>query len=157
MAAGKSRVGGLLAQRLNLPFVDTDSKIEEIYGVSVAQIFLERGEPEFRKAERKLILRLLQSGEPQVIAIGGGAFVDPHVRDALNRQARTVWLDAPFELVLKRLSRSTVRPLAADKAEPELRALWNERRSHYVEAQLRIETSDADPRRIVEQIIEELR
>jgi shikimate kinase len=157
MAAGKSRVGGLLAERLNVPFVDTDSKIEEICGVPVAQLFRERGEPEFRKAERKLILRLLQSGEPQVIAIGGGAFVDPHVRDALNRQARTVWLDAPLELVLERLSRSTIRPLAADKSEPELRALWNARRSHYAQAQVRIETSDADPQCIVDQIIGELR
>lgn len=157
MAAGKSRIGRLVAQRLNLPFVDTDSKIEEICGVPVAQFFRERGEPEFRKAERKLILRLLQSGEAQVIAIGGGAFVDPHIRDALNRQARTIWLDAPFELVLKRLSRSTMRPLAADKSALELRALWNERRSHYAQAQVRIETSDADPQRIVERIIKELR
>jgi shikimate kinase len=157
MAAGKSRIGGLLAQRLNLPFVDTDSKIEEICGVRVAQFFRERGEPEFRRAERKLILRLLQSGEPQVIAIGGGAFVDPHIRDELNRQARTVWLDSPFELVLKRLARSTVRPLAADRSEPELRALWNERRNHYAQAQVRIETSDADPQRIVDQIIQQLR
>jgi shikimate kinase len=157
MAAGKSRIGGLLARRLNLPFVDTDSKIEEICGVPVAKFFRERGEPEFRKAERELILRLLQSGEPQVIAIGGGAFVDPHVRDALNRQARTVWLDAPFELVLKRLSGSTIRPLAADKSEPELRALWNKRRSHYAQAQVRIETSDADPVNIVDQIMGELR
>jgi shikimate kinase len=156
MAAGKSRIGRLLAQRLNLPFVDTDTRIEEICGVPLAQFFREQGEAEFRNAERELISRLLQSGEAQVIAIGGGAFVDPHIRDELNRQARTVWLDAPFELVLRRLSRSTIRPLAAGKSALELRALWNERRSHYAQAQVRIETSDADPRRIVEQIMREL-
>src|SRR5437868_2356931 len=111
MAAGKSRIGRLLAQRLNLPFVDTDIRIEEISGIPIAQFFCERGETEFRKMERELILRLLQSEGAQVIALGGGAFVDPQTRDALNRQARTVWLDAPFELVLERLSRSATRPL----------------------------------------------
>jgi shikimate kinase len=156
MAAGKSRIGRLVAQRLSLPFVDTDRKIEEICGVPLAQLFRERGEPEFRKAERKLILRLLQSGEAQVIAIGGGAFVDPHIRETLNQLARTVWLDTPFGLILKRLSCSTSRPLAADKSALELHALWNERRSHYAQAQVRIETSDADPQRIVERIIKAL-
>jgi len=157
MAAGKSRIGDLVARRLNLPFVDTDTKIEEICGAPIAQFFRERGEPEFREVERTLIMGLLQSGEAQVIAVGGGAFVDPQIREALNRQALTVWLDAPFVLLQERLSRSTTRPLAADKSAVELRALWNERRSHYAHAQLRIETSDADPQRVVDRIIKELR
>ena len=55
MAAGKSRIGRLLARRLNLPFVDTDIRIEEISGIPIAQFFRERGEAEFRKMERELI------------------------------------------------------------------------------------------------------
>jgi shikimate kinase len=155
MAAGKSRIGRLLAQRLRLPFVDTDHAIEESYRLSVADIFRERGEAEFRDAERALITRLVHE-DPKVIALGGGAFVDPRTRDVLNTGAWTIWLDPPFEVILPRLRRSTARPLASSKSEGELRGLWTERRPYYAQAQLRIETSDIDPARIVDQIIQEL-
>jgi shikimate kinase len=156
MAAGKSRIGRLLAKRLNLPFVDSDSRIEELYRRSVAEIFGQLGEAEFRRAEREVISRLL-SEEAQVIAVGGGAFIDDEPREALNRQAVTVWLDAPIELVLARLGRSESRPLAANKSEEEIRALWNHRHAHYAQAHLRIATGDRDPERVVDQIIAELR
>lgn len=155
MAAGKSRIGRGLAERLELPFVDCDAAIEAQYGSSVAEIFHERGEAEFRAAERALIARLLD-GEAQVIALGGGAFADPATREALNRRARTVWLDTPFGLILARLKGSPDRPLAADKSEAELRALWHERAPHYAEAQIRIDTTDADPRRIADRIVKAL-
>ena len=156
MAAGKSRIGRILAERLKLPFVDTDSVIENSCGIPIAQLFRERGETEFRKIERELILALL-SRQPQVIAIGGGAFANAETRDALNRGALTVWLDAPFELILERLAQSTTRPLATGKSRSELRALFDERLRYYSEAQIRIDTSDADPARILAQLIGKLR
>lgn len=152
MAAGKSKIGSRLADRLRVPFADLDRAIEEQYGCSIADLFRERGEAQFRKAEAVEIKRLL-SAAPQVIAIGGGAFINPDNRDALNRAARTVWLDTPFELILPRLLRSTARPLAAGKSADELRALWDERRKAYEAAQLRIDTSDADMELIVDRII----
>lgn len=155
MAAGKSRIGRLLAKRLNLPFVDTDSRIEEHYRRSVGEIFGQLGEAEFRRAEREVISRLL-SEEAQIIAVGGGAFIDDETREALNRQAVTIWLDAPFELVLARLGRSGSRPVAADKSEEEIRALWDQRRTYYAQAHLRIATGKRDPERVVDAIIAEL-
>ncbi len=155
MAAGKSRIGRLLAKRLEMPFVDTDSRIEELYRRSVAEIFDQLGEAEFRRAEREVISQLL-SEDAQVIAVGGGAFIDDETRDALNRQAVTVWLDAPFELVLARLVRSGSRPLAANKSKPEVRALWDERRTYYAQARLRIETGKTDPERVVDYVIAQL-
>ena len=155
MGAGKSKIGRLLAARLNLPFLDTDKAIEEAAGISVADIFRERGEAAFRDAERALIARLLDE-EPRVIALGGGAFVDQRNREALNRRARTVWLDAPFEEILPRLRRSATRPLASERSEAELRALWAARRPCYAEAQIHIGTWIADPQRIVERIVAEL-
>ena len=152
MAAGKSKIGSRLAERLELPFTDLDRTIEEQYGCSIADLFKERGEGEFRKAETAQIKRLL-TGAPHVIAVGGGAFVNSVNRDALNRAARTIWLDTPFELILARLQRSTARPLAANKSESELRSLWAQRRPAYEAAQLRIDTSDADVERIVGRII----
>ena len=152
MAAGKSKIGSRLAERLEVPFTDLDRTIEEQYGCSIADLFRERGEGEFRTAETVQINRLLKNA-PHVIAVGGGAFVNVDNRDALNRAARTVWLDTPFELIRSRLLRSTARPLAAGRSESELRALWAQRREAYEAAQIRIDTSDADIERIVERII----
>lgn len=152
MGAGKSKIGRLLAQRLMLPFADTDEAIEQSYGLSVAAIFRERGEAEFRAAERILVLQLL-AGEAQVIALGGGAFVDLVNREALNGGACTIWLDAPFELIQPRIAQSNIRPLAAGLGEAELKSMWEERRQYYDQAQVRISVSDEDPRGIVDRIL----
>jgi shikimate kinase len=154
MAAGKSRIGSLLAARLGLPFVDTDELIEQAFGLTVADIFRRSGESVFRRLERDTIGSLL-IGDAQVIAIGGGAFVDPEIRDALNRGARTIWLDPPFELIAERLARSNGRPLAAGKSVLELRHLWEERRKSYAQAHLHIET-DGDPQRFIKEIVKAL-
>jgi len=155
MAAGKSRIGRLLARRLNLPFVDTDSRIEEHFRRSVTEIFSQLGEAEFRRAEREVISRLL-SQEAKVISVGGGAFIDNETRSTVNGQAVTVWLDVPFDIVLARLSRSESRPLAAHKSEQEIRALWDQRRTYYAQAHLRIATGKRDPERVVDAIIAQL-
>ena len=155
MGAGKSRIGRLLAARLQLPFIDTDTLIEQSYAQSVAEIFRQFGEEEFREAERTLIARLVVE-EPKVIALGGGAFVDANNRDALNRRALTVWLDVPLQLILTRLKRSTTRPLASNRSDKEIRALCRDRRQYYAQAHLRVRTHDSQPTRIVDQIIDEL-
>ena len=156
MAAGKSRIGGLLAQRLGLPFADSDVAIEEAEGCTIAEIFRQRGENAFRDLERELIGRLV-AGPPQVIALGGGAFLDERARTLLNERARTVWLDTPFDLLAERITRSSHRPLARNRPVGELRALWYQRRPSYAQAHIRIDTSDAKPERIVTAIIEAVR
>jgi shikimate kinase len=155
MAAGKSTIGRLLAERLGMPFVDTDAELEKAHRLSVGEIFSQRGEPEFRKAERELILGLL-TGEPQVLSVGGGAYVDEQVRAALDRQATVIWLDPPFELILERLGRSGSRPLASGRSAEELRRLWDARCGVYVGAHIRVRTSDAEPLSFVETILHQL-
>jgi shikimate kinase len=155
MAAGKSTIGRLLAERLGMPFVDTDAELEKAHGLPVREIFSQRGEPEFRKAERALIFRLLAE-EPQVLSVGGGAYVDDEVREALDRGATAIWLDPPFELILERLGRSSARPLASGRSPEELRQLWVERRRVYARAPIHIPASDADPDSFVETIIQQL-
>ncbi len=75
MGAGKSSVGRKLAMRLGLPFVDADTEIETAAGMTIPEIFQERGEPEFRSGEARVIARLLDNG-PQVLATGGGAYMN---------------------------------------------------------------------------------
>ena len=152
MGSGKSRIGQLLAKRLELPFADSDAEIAKAFGMPIAEIFKTRGEAEFRAAERRTISGLLGAG-PRVIAIGGGAFVDPETRSVLLQSARTVWLDPPFEVISARVSRSAHRPLAVARSRDELHQLWEERRPTYASAHFRIETGEDDPERAVDRIV----
>ncbi len=151
MAAGKSRIGRLLAERLGVPFVDTDKAIEDSFGIPIREIFRDHGESVFRDAERGFIADQL-AGDRKVIAAGGGAFIDSSTRELLNRNACTVWLDTPIDHIMARLARSRDRPLARDRSEQQLREFWDQRRGFYSLAHIHIDTSDQDPRRIVDRI-----
>lgn len=155
MAAGKSKIGRSLAEKLKMDFVDADRLIEQDHGCSVAEIFRQYGEAHFREVERKTILQLIRD-KSSVIAVGGGAFVNPQVRRSLIEEAVTIWLDTPFELLLPRLMGSQSRPLASNRSQAELRALFDQRRETYRQAQIHIDTSDANIERIVETIVASL-
>ena len=129
MGAGKSTVGKRLAKRLGLPFVDSDSAIEDAAGYSAAEVFERFGEKDFRDGERRLVARLID-GTVGVIATGGGAFVDPRTRELLNKRAITVWLDAPVNILRERTSRRNTRPLLrTPDPKATLARLADERRS----------------------------
>jgi shikimate kinase len=110
MGAGKSSVGRKLASRLGLAFVDADSKIEEAAGMSIPDIFETRGEAEFRSGEARVIARLLDGG-PQVLATGGGAFMNSVTRTLIRTKAMSVWLKADFDVLMKRIKRRSDRPM----------------------------------------------
>ena len=153
MAAGKSTIGRLLARELELPFIDTDREIEKEMGCTIPTIFRDHGDPEFRRIERELIARIVVP-EPQVVSIGGGAFMDAQTREILNRRALTIWLDAPFDVVVSRLSEPAARPVASGKTPEEIRQLWEQRRPFYEQAKIRIETGDAaNPQAVIDQIL----
>ncbi|MEO7277039.1 MAG: shikimate kinase [Sphingomicrobium sp.] len=155
MAAGKSTIGRLLAERLDIRFVDTDRALETAFGLSVGEIFDQLGEPAFRAAERELILRLL-GGEPQVLSLGGGAYADATVRQAVNARAIAIWIDPPFDAIVERIGRSRARPLACGRSAEQLKLLWDERRTSYAAAHIHVPTSDAAPARFVDAIIAQL-
>src|SRR5688572_20274477 len=110
MGVGKSTVGRRLAKRLGLPFVDSDTAIEDASGLTAAEMFERYGEEDYRDGERRLVARLVD-GQVRVIATGGGVFVDPRTRELLNDRAITVWLDAPIDVLADRTSRRNTRPL----------------------------------------------
>ena len=156
MGAGKSTVGRRLAKRLGLPFVDTDSAIEDAAGFSAAEVFERYGEKDFRDGERRLVARLVD-GQAGVIATGGGVFVDPRTRELLNDRAITVWLDAPVDILSERTSRRNTRPLLRT-ADPKatLERLAEERRSSYAEAHIRVRSGLGRHGEVVDKIIEAL-
>jgi len=155
MAAGKSRIGRSVAERLGCPFIDTDEAVEASAGMTIASIFAKLGEAEFRRAERDAITQLVE-GEAKVIAAGGGAVVDPDNRALLKARTLTIWLDPPFEVLRSRIRRSNARPMASQRSDEELRQLWEERRPSYADAHLRIVTSDEDHRHVVDRIVEQI-
>ena len=110
MGVGKSTVGRRLAKRLGLPFVDSDSEIEEAVGLPAGELFERYGEADYRDGERRLVARLID-GRVRVIATGGGVFVDPRTRELLKERAITVWLDAPIDVLAVRTRRRDTRPL----------------------------------------------
>ncbi len=157
MGAGKSAIGRRLAQRLGVPFVDADHEIEAAAGRSIEEIFETMGEQAFRDGERKIMQRLL-GGPVQVIATGGGAFMNPDIRVTIKSQAISIWLDASIEILLRRVGRRTNRPLLKN-GDPRdvLIRLMAERNPVYAEADIRVESIDGPPETTVERVIEALR
>ena len=153
MGVGKSTVGRRLARRLGLPFVDSDSAIEDAAGATAAEVFDRFGEADFRDGERRLVARLVE-GERRVIATGGGAFVDPRTRELLKERAVTVWLDAPVEVLAERTARRDTRPLLRT-ADPKatLARLGEERRPAYAEADIHIRSGEGAHGEVVDAII----
>lgn len=112
MGAGKTSVGLRLAQRLGARFRDSDHEVEEAAGMSVPEIFERYGEPNFRSGERRVIARLLGEG-PQVLATGGGAWMEAGTRAAIAELGISVWLRADLETLVARTAGRGHRPLLA--------------------------------------------
>jgi shikimate kinase len=153
MGAGKSSIGRRLAARLSLSFVDADAEIEKAAHMTIAEIFAAHGEPYFRAGEARVIARLLESG-PQVLATGGGAFMNPDTRAAIRAKGVSVWLRATLDVLSRRIKRRGDRPLlkSSDPAET-LRQLIDERYPVYAEADITVESRDVPHDTIVDEIV----
>lgn len=156
MGVGKSTIGKRLAQRLGLPFVDSDEEIEASANYTISEIFARFGEESFRDGERRVIARLVE-GPPRVIATGGGAFINPGTRALVLRKCITVWLDADIEVLAERVGRRDNRPLLKDKdAAAVLRELAEKRNPFYAEAHIHIRSNPMPHERAISQILEAL-
>ena len=145
MGAGKTSIGRRLAARLGLPFRDADAEIELAAGCTIPELFSRYGEGDFRAGERRVIRRLL-SGDPLVLAFGGGAFMDPETRAVVREEAVSVWLRCPLTTLLRRVAGRDNRPLLADGDRAEvLQRLMEARDPIYAEADLIIDCGDESP------------
>jgi len=154
MGCGKSAVGRRLAARLGLPFVDADEEIEKAAGQSIEDMFAEHGEPYFREGERKVLARLMRSG-PQVLATGGGAFMNAETRAAIAERGISVWLKAELPLLVRRVSKRNNRPLLKG-SDPltVMQSLMDVRYPVYAQADITVESRDVPHDVIVAEIIE---
>ncbi len=145
MGAGKTSIGRRLAARLGLPFRDADAEIELAAGCTIPELFSRYGEGDFRAGERRVIRRLL-SGDPLVLAFGGGAFMDRETRTTVRDEAISVWLRCPLPTLLRRVAGRDNRPLLADGDPAEvLRRLMDVRYPVYAEADMIVDCADESP------------
>jgi shikimate kinase len=154
MGVGKSSVGRRLAVRLAIPFVDADTEIETAAGMNIADIFARHGEDYFRRGEARVIARLLESG-PQVLATGGGAFMNSETRELVKAKGLSIWLHADVDLLLRRTGkRRNERPLlqTGDPADT-LRRLLAERAPFYAQADLTVHSRDIAHEAVVTEVI----
>lgn len=155
MGVGKTTIGKLLATRLFIPFYDSDDEIVHREGVSVADIFAEKGEPYFREIESRVIGNLLDQGRC-VLSTGGGAMTIPSTAEAILKKSVSLWLDAAPG-VLARRTEGSDRPLLKQGNPSEiLRALAEKREPFYAKANMRIATDEGSPAEIVERIVSSL-
>ena len=154
MGTGKTAVGKRLAKRLGWKFVDIDELIETGAKMPIAKLFSERGEVVFRRLERRHISRVVH-GRHQVIATGGGAFVNPKNRSLLRASGMAICLTARPAVILQRVSRKIkMLPMLAGAGTPllRIRTLLAQRAPAYAQADLTIDTSGLSVDEIVERI-----
>ncbi|UTW55718.1 shikimate kinase [Kordiimonas sp. SCSIO 12610] len=156
MGAGKTTVGRRLAKKLALEFVDSDHEIEKAACMSVAEIFENFGEEEFRSGERRVISRLID-GPPKIIATGGGAFINDETRNLILRDALSIWLDADIDVLVERTARRDTRPLLKN-GDPRaiLTELAEKRSPFYAEADLKVYSGDGPHEDVVGDILKAL-
>ena len=153
MTAGKTTVAQALAGRLSWEALDLDAEIERAEHRTVAEIFASQGEPHFRRLERAALERVLPRRHV-VVATGGGTFVDPANRAAIQADGCSIWLDVSFNEIVTRLPSDGRRPLAANRAQ--LEALYLARRDAYQHAHVRIEATGQPVEAVVEVLLDRL-
>jgi shikimate kinase len=128
MGCGKTYTGRRMAARLHVDFVDLDAHIEAVAGMSITEIFAERGEPGFRELERECLHGLAQLAQPTVVATGGGApcFFDNMAW--MNAHGHTIFLDVSLDVLVERLWQGRAhRPILANIPEDDFERTIAER------------------------------
>ncbi len=153
--AGKSTVGRLLADRLEVPFVELDQRVEEVAGMSLAEVFELHGAEHFHRLEAETLEEVLAEGDRVVLAVGGSIVDAPRTFDRLRRTCRTVWLRATPEEHFQRVFDSGDRRPMRDRprAMEELRELLAGREPLYARCEVTVETSGRGADAVADEVL----
>jgi len=152
MGSGKSSIGYLVSKKLNLVFIDIDNLIEEQAGVSISEIFKEKGEGYFRTLEQKITLEALKN-IGNVISLGGGGFINDKIRKEVLTNHFSFWLDWDISILHKRIKNSKKRPLAFKSTDLKIKQLIKKRSKIYLKADFKINCNKLTKTEIVKKII----
>ena len=153
MGVGKTTLGKIVAKKVGLKFIDTDTNIEKNCLMRISEIFKRKGEEFFRLEEEKEVLKSLKESN-SVIAIGGGAFIDKTIRDNILKNAVSIWLDADLKDLNKRIKWSNKRPLMnKENNQKEINKLYDDRKNIYKLANHRINCDNLNKDNIAKKII----
>ena len=152
MGSGKSSIGYLVSKELDIPFIDIDYLIEEHEGMTILEIFENNGENYFRKLEEKITLKSLKN-KKNLIALGGGGFINEKIRKDILSNHFSFWLDWNESILLKRIKDSKKRPLAFKSTDDEIKAIIKKRIKIYSKAQFKINCNKLTKAEIKKKII----
>ncbi|MEU6895669.1 shikimate kinase [Streptomyces sp. NPDC046557] len=155
MGSGKSTVGGLLAERLGVPYRDTDADIVAAQGREIADVFVDEGEPYFRELERRAVAAAVAEHDG-VLALGGGAILDAGTRELLAGLP-VAYLSMDVEEAVRRVGLGAARPLLAVNPRRQWRELMDARRHLYTEvARVVVTTDDRTPEEVAQAVLDAL-
>ena len=153
MGVGKSTIGRSLAKELNMRFIDLDRLIEERESMTVKEIFEKKGEKYFRNLEREIGLKSIKK-KKSVIALGGGAFIDSHIRREVLKNCISFWLDVEIEVILNRSRNLKRRPLLNKvNLKSALCNIYEKRKKIYSLANFKIKCAEINKLKLTEEII----
>ena len=152
MGSGKSSIGKLVSKQLDIKFIDIDNIIEDVTGMSISNIFKEKGENYFRSLEEKVTLKNLKL-DSNVIALGGGGFINEKIRKEILTNHLSIWLVWDDNVLIKRIKDSKKRPLAIKSTDQEIKQLIKKRSKIYQKARFRINCNKLTKTEIVKKII----
>ena len=152
MGSGKSTLGYLLSKRIKLDFIDIDNVIEDKAGMSIFKIFEVMGENYFRDLEEKISNTILKT-KNRVISLGGGAFMNKHIRKEVLSNHFSFWLNCNEEVLLQRIRINKKRPLVHKSTDEEIKEIIKKRNKIYAKAQFKINCNKDTKTEIVDRII----
>lgn len=151
MGCGKTTCGKLLAKKLGVAFYDTDELIEEREGMSIPEIFAQKGEPYFREVEAEVVKSLC--GKTAVVSCGGGAMLNPKTAECAGADGDVIFLDVDFETCYERIRNDENRPIAVSSTKEELLDRFNTRRDIYIKNSTGIVKACGSPMETAEEIL----
>ena len=152
MGSGKSTVGYLLSKRIKHDFIDIDNVIEDKAGMSIFKIFEVMGEDYFRDLEEKISNTILKT-KNSVVSLGGGAFMNEHIRKEILSNHFSFWLNCNEEVLLQRIRINKKRPLVHKSTDEEIKEIIKKRNKIYAKAQFKINCNKDTKTEIVDRII----
>ena len=152
MGSGKSTIGRLLSNKLNLRFFDIDIILQKKEKMKISEIFEKKGESFFRNIEEKTTLKFLDKNKC-IISIGGGGFINNKIRKKILSKNISIWLDWEPDTLINRIINKKKRPIASNLNSNELKDLITKRSKIYAKSDYKIECENMTKIEIIKKIV----